>query len=332
MDRSIQEVSSNALEASNLTERAHAGATAGAEAVGATITDIEKISSLTNEAKDRLGGLVSRISQIGSILAAIDEINNETKLLSLNAAIIAAQAGEQGKAFLVVANHVKTLATRTASATRDVEQLITAVQSESDAAVHSMETGIGAIEQGVGRSRTAGKALAAIQHSSQEANSRVAEIARASEQQMENSKQIARATQETSGQIQQISEAMAEQTSVGERMLESSQSALDMCQHVHRSTDEQRETGRYINSSINSITEMIQGIKLSIAEHRTASESVAESMYRLLDNSRTSAQHIPELNAMLVELRDSAEEIVSDLQRFEEGTAGTSPTSPPAGD
>jgi hypothetical protein len=109
MDRSIQEVSGHALEAATLTQSVYAGAESGSQAVRATIEDIEQISTLTSEAKERLGGLVARVSLIGDILAAIDEINDETNLLSLNAAIIAAQAGEQGKAFLVVANHVKTL-------------------------------------------------------------------------------------------------------------------------------------------------------------------------------------------------------------------------------
>jgi methyl-accepting chemotaxis protein len=153
-------VSSNALEASALTERAHSGAAVGAEAVRATIKDIEQISALTNEAKDRLGGLVSRVCKIGNILAAIDEINDETKLLSLNAAIIAAQAGEQGKAFLIVANHVKTLSQRTAGSTHDIETLIADIEAESTGAVRAMEAGIEAVAKGVERSRDAGEALA----------------------------------------------------------------------------------------------------------------------------------------------------------------------------
>ena len=66
----------------------------------------------TGDAREVLEKLVERIGEIGQILNVIGEINDETNLLSLNAAIIAAQAGEQGKAFAVVANHVKTLAKR----------------------------------------------------------------------------------------------------------------------------------------------------------------------------------------------------------------------------
>jgi len=320
IDRSIQEVSEHVLQASTLTETVSHGAREGTEAVESTIRDIEEIHSLTNDAKQRLGQLVSRIAEVSQIMNVIGEINDETNLLSLNAAIIAAQAGEQGKAFLVVANHVKTLATRTAASTKDIEQLIRGIEAESDAAVASMDAGSAAIEQGVNRSRTAGAALVEIRSSAEEASARVAEIARAAEQQSQNSRHVATTVQETSTEIQQISDAMLEQTKVSERMLETSQKALDMCQHVHRSTDEQRETGQYITSSISSITEMIQKILESISEHRRASESVSEAVFRLLDNAQSSGRRVPELNQMLAELRDSAEEIVGELSRFEEGS------------
>jgi methyl-accepting chemotaxis protein len=307
MDRSVQEVSSNALEASSLTERAHAGATAGAEAVRATITDIEQISSLTNEAKDRLGGLVSRISQIGSILAAIDEINDETKLLSLNAAIIAAQAGEQGKAFLVVANHVKTLSQRTAGSTHDIESLIADIEVESSGAVRAMEAGIKAVAKGVERSQDAGSALVSIQEACRDASERVGEIARATAEQSRSSKGVAESTQTTSAQIQQISQAIREQRRASESMLESAERALETCGHVHRSTDEQRRTSRQMAVAISEIADMVRTIGEQTTVHARASESVSESVMHLLENARQSGSSIEPIRNWVAELAQDAE-------------------------
>src|SRR5690606_6939450 len=109
MDRAIQQVSEHVREASVLTERVSQEAEDGSNAVAATIDGIETIRSLAHESRDVLERLAGRIGEIGEILDVIGAINEETNLLSLNAAIIAAQAGEQGKAFAVVANHVKTL-------------------------------------------------------------------------------------------------------------------------------------------------------------------------------------------------------------------------------
>ena len=306
MDRSVQEVSTHAVEAAALTERANQGATAGREAVRATITDIEQISALTSEAMERLDGLVTRISQIGGILSAIDEINDETNLLSLNAAIIAAQAGEQGKAFLVVANHVKTLARRTAGSTQDIERLIAAIEQESAEAVRAMQTGIEAVAGGVARSRDAGSALESIQQACSDASERVAEIARATSEQSRNSKGVAEATLRTSSEIHQIGQAIAEQHRASESMLQSAERALDSCLQVHRSTDEQRQTSRQITSSISAISEMIREIGSQTRMHADASQAISEAVMRLLDNAQLSGASALPLRELVAEVDRAA--------------------------
>ncbi len=306
MDRSIQEVSNHAVEAATLTDRAREGATDGHRAVRSTIEDIERISTLTTDAMERLDGLVNRLAQIGSILGAIDEINDETNLLSLNAAIIAAQAGEQGKAFLVVANHVKTLARRTASSTQDIERLIGAIHEESSRAVDAMRAGIDAVRTGVERSQGAGAALEAIQEACSEASERVAEIARSTAEQSRNSKGVAESTQQTSAQIQQISQAIEEQSRASESMLENSESALASCLSVRRATDEQRQTSRHITESIGGISELIREIGLRARTHAEASEATGETVTRLLENAQATVAHAAPLRELFDELTPAA--------------------------
>lgn len=322
MDRSVQQVGEYVKEASEFTARVSEGALQGYEAVGDTIRDIEGIRDLTHDSTAVLERLVSRIREIAEILNVIGEINDETNLLSLNAAIIAAQAGEQGKAFLVVANHVKVLAQRTASSTEEIERLISAVKNESNEAVQAMSTGSQAIEKGVARSKLAGDALQSIRELADESNTRVTEIARASEEQMRNSQLVARAAQESSTQVQQITAALAEQSRAGDQLLKSSESALELCSHVHRSTEEQRETGRYITEAMSNITEMIRAIKENTSDHAVASESVSSAVMRLLDNAQKGANQIPAMQRMLGELSGNANTIVDALSSFESGRNG----------
>jgi methyl-accepting chemotaxis protein len=306
MDRAIQEVGEHVREASGLTEQVSEGAEAGQQAVTATIDGIEEIRAQTSRAKAVLERLAERIGEIGEIVNVIGAINDETNLLSLNAAIIAAQAGEQGKAFAVVANHVKTLAQRTAGSTKEIEGLIRAVQDESSNAVRAMAAGMEAVESGVSRSRKAGEELQRIRGSSREASSRVAEIARAAGEQARNSKHVAEAAQNTSSMVQQISTAMSEQSRASDAMLKNAEAALELCRQVHRSTEEQRESGRFITASIGSITEMIRSIQQNTESHSAASEAVSDAVSRILEVARKSGERVPEVLRAVEELREHA--------------------------
>jgi methyl-accepting chemotaxis protein len=316
MDRALQEVGEHVTEASALTTSVSEGADQGAKAVAETIADIERIHTRTNQAKQRLGELVHRISEVGSILDVIGEINDETKLLSLNAAIIAAQAGERGKSFLVVANHVKLLARRTAQSTEEIAGLIESVQQDSDAAVEAMDAGIEVIEQGVDRSRVAGNSLQNILESASEASSRVDEIARTAREQTRTSGHVAEATQRTSDQVRQIAGAIGHLSESAQKVLSSCEAALGLCEHVHRSTDEQRETGRYITDSINLITEMTRAIHESATAHDKTGEEVSNSVTRLLENAQQSGEHVPAIRDMLTELSSSTGQIAAELASF----------------
>lgn len=320
MDRAIQQVGEHVREAAVLTDRVSQEAEDGSSAVSATIDGIETIRSLTREARDVLERLAGRIAEIGEILTVIGGINEETNLLSLNAAIIAAQAGEQGKAFAVVANHVKTLAQRTAGATQEIERLIHAVQDESHNAVQAMGSGMQAVETGVERSKRAGSALSAIRSSAHDASARVQEIARAATEQTRNSAHVAEAAQRTSAMVQQMSAALGEQRRAGENLLRNAEGALELCRQVHRSTEEQRQSSRFVRDNIASITEMIRAFQENTNAHSRASDQVSATAARILDVTHKTGACLPDLLTLVDELRVEAGELAEAL-RF--GPAGS---------
>jgi methyl-accepting chemotaxis protein len=313
MDRAIQQVGEHVREAAVLTDRVSQEAEDGSSAVTATIDGIETIRSLTREARDVLERLAGRIAEIGEILTVIGGINEETNLLSLNAAIIAAQAGEQGKAFAVVANHVKTLAQRTAGATQEIERLIHAVQDESRNAVHAMGSGMEAVESGVERSRRAGSALAAIRGSAHDASARVQEISRAATEQTRNSAHVAEAAQRTSAMVQQMSSALGEQRRASENLLRNAEGALELCRQVHRSTEEQRQSSRFVRDNIASITEMIRSFQENTSSHARASDQVSSTAAKILDVTQKTSQCIPGLKTLVVELHRGSSELAEAL-------------------
>jgi len=314
MDHAIREVGDHVRSASELTEHVTQSAEEGSRAVGATIDGIAQIRALTQDAKAALEGLADRIGAIGEIASVINGISDETNLLSLNAAIIAAQAGEHGKAFAVVAEQVKTLARRTTASTKEIESLIESVQEQSENAVKAMGAGIEAVEQGVKRSRVAGEALDRIRENARDASGRVAEITRAAEEQARNSRHVAESAQTTSAQVQQISSALTEQSMATERMLANSTQSLEACRQMTSATEEQRSSSRYISANISAITELIASIQSKTASHEQASHGVAESVASMLGAARKSSERLPEVARGVIAMRECSESIVSQIR------------------
>jgi methyl-accepting chemotaxis protein len=314
MDHAIREVGDHVRSASELTEQVTQSAEEGSQAVGATIDGIAQIRELTQDAKTALEGLADRIGTIGEIASVINGISDETNLLSLNAAIIAAQAGEHGKAFAVVAEQVKTLARRTTTSTKEIESLIESVQEQSENAVRAMGAGIDAVEQGVKRSRCAGEALDRIRDNARDASGRVAEISRAAEEQARNSRHVSESAQTTSAQVQQISAALAEQSQATERILSNATQSLEMCRQMTCATEEQRSSSRYISANIGSITELIASIQSKTASHEQASHGVAESVASMLGAAGKSSERLPEIARSVVAMRECSEQIRSEVR------------------
>jgi len=134
----------------------------GQKAVADTLVAIKDISEVIHRAEDVINGLGKSSEKIGSIIEVIDDIAEQTNLLALNAAIEAARAGEHGKGFAVVADEVRKLAERTATATKEISELIKGIQGETSQAIKAIEVGTQKVEHGSKLSDEAGKAIEKI--------------------------------------------------------------------------------------------------------------------------------------------------------------------------
>ena len=149
MDISIQQVENNANETAQLSEEVVWAAEGGVDAINQTIEVINLIKNYSADAVEVIKRLGARIRQIGKILSVIDDVAEQTNLLALNAAIIAAQAGEHGKGFAVVADEIKDLAERSGTSTKEIADIIKAVQRESANAVDAVERSSKSVDDGV---------------------------------------------------------------------------------------------------------------------------------------------------------------------------------------
>ncbi len=158
----VQDVAKNAVEAANEANIAENEAAKGEQVVNQTIQVINTLANEVNKATSAMDELKEDTESIGTILDVIKSIADQTNLLALNAAIEAARAGEQGRGFAVVADEVRTLASRTQQSTQEIHTMIDKLQLGSENAVQVMQQGSKQAEASVQHSANAGDALQSI--------------------------------------------------------------------------------------------------------------------------------------------------------------------------
>lgn len=183
MAATVQEVARNTSAAADAAHDAQNAATGGREVVGLTTDAIDRVAREVERAAEVINKLEQDSGNIGTILDTINGIAEQTNLLALNAAIEAARAGEQGRGFAVVADEVRTLASRTQRSTEEIQDLITQLQSGAREAVQVMDSGRKEAQSSVQQAAAAGESLVRITESVESINEMNAQIASATEEQ-----------------------------------------------------------------------------------------------------------------------------------------------------
>jgi len=214
MTATVQEVARNANEAARSAQQTDEEASAGREVVRQTIASIQSLAAGVEDGAAVIERLSADSAEIGQVLDVIRSIADQTNLLALNAAIEAARAGEQGRGFAVVADEVRTLASRTQSSTEEIQKMIERLQGNAGNAVAAMEKGRVQGRESVAQASRAGDSLEAITGAVASINDMNAQIASAAEEQSAVAEEINRnvinisqAVDQTARGSQQISSA-----------------------------------------------------------------------------------------------------------------------------
>ncbi|WP_236173172.1 methyl-accepting chemotaxis protein [Pseudomonas pseudonitroreducens] len=192
MTSAVEEVASNAASTSAASREAIDAARSGSERVDETSSAIGTLAGEVGQASHLAEALANQAQDIGKVLEVIRSVAEQTNLLALNAAIEAARAGEAGRGFAVVADEVRSLAQRTQSSTREIEELVSAIQNGSDRTVAALLSSTAHAERTVSRTGEAGASLQVILERMSLINERNLVIASATEEQAQVAREVDR--------------------------------------------------------------------------------------------------------------------------------------------
>ena len=316
MDVTIKEIEENAERTSRLSEEATRDALDGKAAVEATISGIGAIREMVDRASATIEELGAQSQDIGRILTVIDEVADQTSLLALNAAIIAAQAGEHGKGFAVVAAEIRELAERTAVSTREIGGIIHGLQHGTSDAVAVMKDGSRRVHEEVARSKAAGAALEKIRSSSLKAGEQVRSIVRATQEQSVGSRQITQSINQVAAMLDQIANAIRQQNLGIRQLAQAAEGLRVIASQGKQSTGEQAKGSKQIAKSVENIRAMIERIDAATREQTERSCQVVDAVSRVRQIADQNVARTAELDQVVDSLTGQTATLETEVGSF----------------
>jgi methyl-accepting chemotaxis protein len=225
MTDSIQSVAANANQASAIANDAYSVAQEGTEAMAQTVTSILGLRTTVGESAKKMKRLGESSQKISQVVTLIEEIALKTNLLAINASVEASRAGEQGQGFTVVAEQVGALAEQSASATREIAQIVAAIQAETKDVSEVMERSTTQVVDGTRLVESTKQKLNQVLQKSQEINTLMSSISMATVSQAETAKTVTQL-------MQQVTISSEERSVVSSQMASSMQETAQVAKNL----------------------------------------------------------------------------------------------------
>jgi methyl-accepting chemotaxis protein len=253
----------------------------GLDSMAATMRAMQEIVKSNNESFESISRLARYSVRVGEFLGVIQEVVEQTNLLSLNASIIAAQAGERGKAFAVVAEEVRSLAHRTSASTKEIEELVRNIQNETVAVQRSVAQGRDKVNEGVKISTQANDALVTIDRSAEEASQVVAHIAGETAEQLVAIQRIKEESEKNLERVRQITLSTEQQQEGTNLILKNLEHMRELAHRVNSSAQEQAKGNRLYLKSVMEDNDRTKSLKEDASGHISEVVQAVEAVQKV---------------------------------------------------
>jgi len=316
MESTVDELRKSAEETALLSNRVREDAEAGGMAVNESVEGIHVARDSTRRTAKVMDDLQGSIGQISQILKVIVEITDRTNLLSLNAAIIAAQAGEHGLGFSVVADEIRELAERTRGSTKEIGGIIKAIQAGAKEAVEAMHEGVERVDQNVSLAQNAASSLSKIVSSSGRSFDMAKKISTALGEQTLASRHLHEVTSRMSDHISEINRSTQEQAVATKLMAEEAERVREIALQVRNSTDEQSVAGRGISHAMEQISADARTIRDLLQKQLAETERISRASSQMLTIAQENDAIARDFNSAVRNLAKSGLDFESEVKRF----------------
>lgn len=226
----VQRIAESSSEVAQKSADMASAAQSGEQLVISSIQQMANISKLVNDSNEVLKGLQTKSSEIGSIVSAITDIANQTNLLSLNASIESARAGEHGRGFAVVANEVKKLSDQTNAMTQQIAKLVADIQQTSKESVQTVDAGLREVQKGMALFEELGQSFTDIVAATRTVEQQTQEVSAVSEQ-------MSASTEQVSATAEQMATSSSESTSSAKEIVVISAKQSEIIKDIAQATE-----------------------------------------------------------------------------------------------
>jgi peptide/nickel transport system substrate-binding protein len=316
IDNSTRSIGESVNQTTMLADEVARTADSGSQLVGETATSVSKIKEAIDAATETITRLGKRSDQIGEVTHVINEIADRTHLLALNAAILAAQAGTQGRGFRIVADEIKELSERTSASTREIEEVIKAVREDVTETIERVAVGGQRADEGVDLASRAAALLAEIRDKTNSASDRIRAIADSTAIQAAESHTVLEAADLVRQQARGIERATSEQAltsrHIGERALHMS----ELTGQVRRATREQAKVSRSIAEAMEELTTAVEQIRAASDEQSAGADQVLRAVETIKEVVSRNQASISGINSAVDLLVREAELLNREVETF----------------
>ena len=278
ISRSLKHVENNTVVSHNVSSQVKSHCDKIRTVVMETIASLAEIQKAVELSYNGIKRLSENSTRIDSIVNVINDITKRTNLLALNASIIAAQAGEFGKSFGVVADEIRNLSLQTGLSTGEITSIIEEIMMESRLAADNMAITKELVQKGVKLGHETGEALGMIVDSSQHAMEMTEQIKNATEEQTTSVQLVTQSIEDVSTMTSQIFNASKEQANATKNIAYAIDSIKAMTQEMVNATGRQVEDGTEIRKSVEAVSSMVIGIFDDLEKRREDSGVVVKEL------------------------------------------------------